>query len=43
MKLSPTFDYKADRTICRIAKRGYKELRLAVHAVAEGSFQLLNN
>lgn len=39
-KLVSTYDYKEDRTVCRIAKHGYKELRNSVRAIAEGRFDV---
>jgi len=37
-KLDPKFDYKSDQVLCRIAKRGYRELRQSVVAVANDEF-----
>jgi tetratricopeptide (TPR) repeat protein len=36
--MEPSFNYKSEQMLGRIAKRGYKELRLSVHAIAENNF-----
>lgn len=38
MRLNSSRDYKTDQNICRIAKRGYPELRRAVTSIIDGDF-----
>ncbi len=42
-RINPEFDYKSDRILCRIAKRGYRELRQSMNAIVEGNFGVAEN
>ena len=37
-RMNPEYNHRGNQAICRIAKRGYVELRKSVHAIAEGDF-----
>jgi len=35
---NPDFNYKSDRVLCRIARRGYKHLKVSIRHLADGDF-----
>lgn len=41
-RLDQTINYKSNQTICRIAKRGYPNLRRTVHAILHDDFEVAN-